>query len=580
MRKSIAVIILLLSLFFGNVAYGADITAEQAVQLANQEIGGTYYLIDKINKGIWDKYEVLVYGGPETVPAKDQDTALNGEKRYLGYTPMGDLMTNPNFPADHSATTIINNYDWIATPWTFTALTGNRKGPWDNNPNDEPYIIGALADPNGYGTVFDSTKPPKGASSWHEVTKILQPRTDYTPGLGRMWHLWNGSYWYITVTLPIELPKKVDIEVINISNTNPVKPNSNQSASVTFRNNGNIEGTFEAQYYMNELQVGNEVITLNPGESVNKRFNWNAPGKAQQVALKAYAVPLPEETKIDNNQRTCSVDVININTSTAPAKLGCLEQPSITQTWEELYTWEVYHPDTCYDEEGKEYDCSWTESKWSMPTYSETLSASISVNTKQGIPTDRDNPKESDRESRGSWEIIPDTQQRTPKYSGRQGTPYKDISIYGWDPNEVTRAGYGFEVTVKTQYTNDWETKVPEGASAHGGKYQGPTKVTAYFYNTAGRFVESVPMVATKGKPGDKNITWELPEKRLDFHDGTRVWERKHYTDINNKDGYYEVVVYIEEVGKHDLCLIRAKEVAIYGDMYDDSSTRIARRDE
>ncbi len=264
----------------------------------------------------------------------------------------------------------------------------------------------------------------------------------------------------------------------------------------------------------------------------------------------------------------------------APAKLGCLEKPSITQTWEELYTWEVYHPATCYDEEGEEYDCSWIENKWAIPTYSETLSASISVNTKQGIPTDPDNPKESDRESRGSWEIIPDTQKRTPKYSGRQGTPYKDINIYGWDPNEVTRAGYGFEVTVKTQYTNDWETQVPDGASAHGGTYKGPTKVTAYFYNTAGRFVESVPMEATKGKPGDKNITWELPEKRLDFHDGTRVWERKHYTDINNKDGYYEVVVYIEEVGKHDLCLIRAKEVAIYGDMYDDSYTRIATKDE
>ncbi len=579
MKKLVLLIALLMSCFlFALPLFGADVSLEKAVQIANQEIGWEHFEIDKVNKQIWNDYKVLVYGGPETVSVKDQDVVY-GQCRYLGFTPTGDLMTNPEFPPDHNATTTINNWSWEKGPWAY----GNNdlckpSSNWDNQKENEAYIKAALDEK--YGGLFQYSTLPKNADNWYEVTKILQPRTSVTPGLGRMWHLWNGSYWYITVVLPTELPKRVDIAVINISNTNPVKPNSNQTASVTFRNNGNIEGTFEAQYFVNDSQVGNEAITLKPGESINKSFNWNAPGEAQQVTLKAYAVPLPEETKIDNNQRTCSVDVININTSTASAKLGCLEQPSITQTWEELYTWEVYHPDTCYDEEGKEYDCSWTESKWSMPTYSETLSASISVNTKQGIPTDPDNPKESDRESRGSWEIIPDTQQRTPKYSGRQGTPYKDISIYGWDPNEVTRAGYGFEVTVKTQYTNDWETKVPDGASAHGGKYQGPTKVTAYFYNTAGRFVESVPMVATKGKPEDKNITWELPEKRLDFHDGTRVWERKHYTDINNKDGYYEVVVYIEEVGKHDLCLIRPKEVAIYGDMYDDSSTRIARRDE
>lgn len=268
----------------------------------------------------------------------------------------------------------------------------------------------------------------------------------------------------------------------------------------------------------------------------------------------------------------------------ASAKLGCLEQPSITQKWDELYTWEVYHHATCTatDEEGNpiSYDCSWTETKWDMPTYSETLSASITVNTKQGIPTDPKNLKESDRESRGSWEIIPDTKQRIPKYSGKQGIPYKDINIYGWDPNEVTRAGYGFEVKVQTWYTTDWEMKVPDGADAHGGKYYGPRKVTAYFYDTyQHQFVESVSMVATQGKPGDKNITWELPEKKHVFQDGKTIWERKHYTDINTKDGYYEVVVYIEEAGKHDLCLIQAKEVAIYGDAYDDISTRIDTED-
>lgn len=548
MKRSIGLIVVLLGFFLFTIPLlGADISIEKAVQTANQEIGWEHFKLDKVNKDIWDKYEVLVYGSPETVPAKDQDKT-NGEYRYLGYTPLGELMPNPNFPPDDPASTVINNWSWIKEPWTVEALNVRKILSWDNLQENEPYIKEALDEK--YGSLFQYNTAPKNAENWYQVTKVLQPRTSVTPGLGRLWHNWNGSYWYITVIIPCEI---TDIEVTNITNTNPVQPDTDQTANATFRNNGDKEATFEAQYYMNETLIKNENITLNPGGSINKSFEWKAPGKPQQVTLKAYAVPIPEERRTDNNQKTCTIDVITIK---PPQSLPCQEKPSVSNSWDELYTWQVHHSDTCIDEKGEEYDCSWTETLWATPEYTETLSATVSINTKQGIPTDRNNPKPSDRESRGSWEIIP--------------WSYKN----GLNPNEVTRAGYGFEVTVKTTYTNDWETKVPSGASPHGGTYKGPNKVIADFYDTKGNFVQRIELVPTKGKAGDNNITWELPMKSSRLPDGTYIYERKHYTDVKIPDGRYWVKVTVSEAGKTDLCLIQKEYVTIYGDMYDDIYTR------
>lgn len=254
----------------------------------------------------------------------------------------------------------------------------------------------------------------------------------------------------------------------------------------------------------------------------------------------------------------------------SPESLPCQNKPSITCTWEELYTWEVTHSSSSVDPiTGKVTYDSWTETKWATPTYSETLTANLSVNTKQGIPTDPDNPKESDRESRGSWEIIPDCNSPSPKYRDH------DIRIYGINPNEVTRAGYGFEVTLETTYKNDWETKVPAGASPHGGTFHGPTKAVVQFYNTKGFLVKEVNLVPIQGNAGGKSISWELPDINHTYPDGETITERKHYTDVKNPDGVYLVRVIVSGAGKTDMCLIRDKYVYIYGCMWDDIYTRI-----
>ncbi len=187
------------------------------------------------------------------------------------------------------------------------------------------------------------------------------------------------------------------------------------------------------------------------------------------------------------------------------------------------------------------------------------------MNTKQGIATDPKNPKESDRESRGSWAIIPYAEELSKKLGRRV------------DPNEITRAGYGFEVTVVTDYQNDWETKVPEGledtAQPIGGTFNGPKQVFAEFYDTNNRFVTAVEMERVSGSKGTGKATWKLPEKKYTFQDRTTVFERKHYTSPDIKDGDYTVLVRVEYAGKNGLYTCKQKVVKIWGSMYDDFYT-------
>jgi hypothetical protein len=560
MRKNIALIILLAAILLGNATHGADIDAEGAVQLVNNQIGIVYYDIHQINKQMWDKYEVLVYGGPQSVPAKDQDKDKNGEYRYLGYTPMGDLMPNHNFLADHPATTTINNYDWIKEPWYNEALSGIRNKIFDNNPADELYIKAALADPNNYGNVFDYNLPPKNADHWYEVTKILQPRTDYTPGLGRLWHRWDSNgdgikeNWYITVFIPAKLPP--DVEVISLSNPSPVIAGTTQNAAVTYRNNNTTSQTATAPFYLDADLVKTENITLQAGQSLTRNYNWQAPDTTGQVTLKAEMTALPEETNTANNIKTLTVDVEAVPAAKEPECLPCKLAPSISNTWETVYSWEETHSSTYTDPvTGEVFEDSWTETIYETVTYAETLKASVTVHTGQGNP-------ESTRTSRGSWEIIPWAQQN------------------GLNPDEVTRSGYGFEVEVRTSYSTVWETKVPGPAQAQGGTYQGPLKVVADFYDTRGYQVASVAMEPTSGKAGDKKITWELPQIRHTFYSGETIYPRFHMTEVDTPDGKYLVRVTLSEAGKTGLCLILEKYVTIYGSMYDDTYIRQASENE
>jgi hypothetical protein len=242
-------------------------------------------------------------------------------------------------------------------------------------------------------------------------------------------------------------------------------------------------------------------------------------------------------------------------------------------TWDVTYPLITGYPTktrtvTWTDNEGKSHSSKESYTDYSDPiwenrkvTYNEKLTVTAELNTKQGIPTappwKPEEAKESDRESRGSWEIIPWAKEN------------------GLNPNEVTRAGYGVEIKATTKYTTDWETKVPKGlegtAKPIGGELKGPTEVRVYIWDTNGDYVTSIGLVKTSGN--DKTATWELPEEHFKskFLD---IYERKFYTDVKAPDGEYTFKIVAMHAGQNDLSSCIIKKITIYGSMYDDWQTK------
>lgn len=148
---------------------------------------------------------MFTYGGPH-------GTKRKGEYRYLGYTKFGENYTNINFPMDaFNASKLIENRNWIANPWKSNAvkkaLSAQGENPINENPFDKLPINQILVyrglsrekDENGNPLPMGSgakTKP------WDQYVHVLQPPTEYTSGIGRMWHISNGTVWYKTVYLP------------------------------------------------------------------------------------------------------------------------------------------------------------------------------------------------------------------------------------------------------------------------------------------------------------------------------------------------------------------------------------------
>lgn len=190
--------------------------------------------------------------------------------------------------------------------------------------------------------------------------------------------------------------------------------------------------------------------------------------------------------------------------------------------------------------------------------YRENLTVATEINTRQGIKTDKNNPQESDRHSRGSWAIIPYAKEK------------------GLNPNEVTRAGYGYEVKVTTNYNTNWETQVPKGlmgtAKKIGGTYSGPRpgEVIAKFYDRKGNYIETVTLERTSG--GNTGAaTWELPVKEHTTITGEKYYDRKVFTDKDWSDGDVTVRVYVRAEDSYgDLYACTVNKLRIFGSMFDD----------
>ena len=192
MKKTI-IIFLTLIMILSSTAVFADkpTTLEAAVKMANEEIGYPYYELNKVNKKVWGDTGALVYGSPHGEVKK-------GEYRYLGYTPEGEPFTNYRFPHDDWAGGYLDDRNWIIEPWKdrFCQRQGAFYSDFNNNIYHEQNIKEGLK--TYYKNAFKNT-----FEDWHKYVQILQPPTQYTWGMGRMWHKSDstGKIWYITVPI-------------------------------------------------------------------------------------------------------------------------------------------------------------------------------------------------------------------------------------------------------------------------------------------------------------------------------------------------------------------------------------------
>jgi hypothetical protein len=370
-----------------------------------------------------------------------------------------------------------------------------------------------------------------------------------------------------------------DLEVVSLSVASPTEGGKVQNIKAVIANNtGAAIPEVVIQWQEDAKVIREEKVSFAVGESKTLSFAWRAPEREEIINMAVFADPaqlLPDANRANNFKEK----YIAVNQF---VKRDCKE-PLDKAAWEVTYHIIAgYHTKTVTDTVtvGTDADgnpITRTESRtvtdYTNPiwepvtvTYNESITAEVAVNTKQGIPTDPQNPKKSDRESRGSWEIIPYAKEQSKKLR-------KEV-----DPNEITRAGYGFEVTAVTNYRNDWENKVPSGyentARPIGGTFTGPTRVIAEFFNTNRKYVKGIELEQVSGRT-DKigECTWMLPQTRYTYKTGETIYERKYYTSPDDKDGDYTVQIRVEYAGKHGLYICQQKVVQIWGSMYDDFYT-------
>ncbi|ULO07126.1 hypothetical protein H1230_30015 [Paenibacillus sp. 19GGS1-52] len=292
-------------------------------------------------------------------------------------------------------------------------------------------------------------------------------------------------------------------------------------------------------------------------------FNWT--GNSTGVHNLTLSVD-PEKEKVDQNRSNNIVTTgCSVVSGTSGSGSEC-NQPEAAGEWSVSYPVITGYPTKYYTSSYTTADgkihyftnsyTDYSDPNWSRTpvTYQEKLKISAEVNTKQGIATDLNHPRESDRESRGSWEIIP--------YAKKSGKA----------ANEITRAGYGIELKVNTTYTTNWETKIPTGlegtAYQIGGAYYGPDAVYATFYDPNWKIERQVKLEKTSG---DRNTaTWELPLTKITSDSGKSYQSRKYMTSVIASDGYYRIKISTDPAGMSGLLTCITKQVEIYGSMYDD----------
>ena len=162
-------------------------------------------------------YRVIVYGSPNEVYDNDGPTENTNlgtkEYRYLGFDEAGNPFSNTRYPDDADLKLNLSEKAWRTNPWYFGLCESTVYSQDEDCAED----INKMAAPKSEGGLGWS---PKNGGIFFSYGNVQSYPTLLAPGSFRMWHLYNGSYWYQTFEIPkktlkLDAPFKVTTEILS-----------------------------------------------------------------------------------------------------------------------------------------------------------------------------------------------------------------------------------------------------------------------------------------------------------------------------------------------------------------------------
>ena len=304
---------------------------------------GLYYItksgLSHITDGNGNSYGFLTYGQPHGDPPR------NGQQRYIGYTFYGEDYTNMDYPADKNANGAdFASKNWVRHPWgeSPSAKAVKASNPsfayFNINPGDgSPEYLTAMqagiliyggANANNGFTMANFKQGTELYDNIEQYVHILAPPTQYAWGIGRMWHIENGSLWYVTVPimpgalLPTTPDLSTNLETDKFIN---VQPGQKITSTVAYKLNQDHKKPERAWVRLHHVVDGQEFpvqltpvngapvpdekgyITLQPGDMKIYSYTFTVQDQTTKILSRVNPVDTDLDKDWDNNRAEAAV---------------------------------------------------------------------------------------------------------------------------------------------------------------------------------------------------------------------------------------------------------------------------------
>lgn len=330
---------------------------EKLIDTLNQDIYKNYIIPNyyaaqnlrgrQLNKELYTMRCLMVYGTPQDVEGNE---LKNGRYRFFGQTMNGEAYVNELFPMDAWAGGYLNDRNWVPEPWgKGIVYRGGAIGPTpityaiESDPALRQKINAAIhtgltifygnkrnaASTNPFDKIYDEAR---GATTdWAQYVHILQPPTEYTWGMGVMFHRLEGKYWYKTVPIaPFQLSRG-DSEKSDTSQSlnltakftkyvTGIPVGEKYTYQATFSNSGRESVQTDIVWRVNGKQVRTKSVTILAQGNVRDELTYTASTASKEGTMTIEVEVNPNrskpgnETRWDDNKDRISVMVIGVDT--------------------------------------------------------------------------------------------------------------------------------------------------------------------------------------------------------------------------------------------------------------------------